>query len=148
MVTAARAAGASAEQIALLDDGEVTFAEYEAAILAMVECARQKAIEVVVLGVDESEGFPRINYAIPADVPGMTEADILSSVDQCGRLHSERVEAVWQLGHGDGAARLAKMTACLKANDVDVSTSDPQEVLKAIDELIEAGGPNCADLAS
>ncbi len=146
LVAAARAAGASAEQVALLEDGEVTFAEYEGAILAMVECARQEAIEVVVLGVDETGGFPRVNYAIPAEAPGLTEAEILSSVDGCGRFHSERVEAVWQLGHGDGAARLAKMVACLRSNDMDVSTSDVQEVLKAVDELIAAGGPNCADL--
>ena len=142
-VAAAREAGASEAQVALLADGLLTFAEYRQAVLAMVACSRMEGIEVVALGIDRSGGYPLVNYAIPAEVAGMTEQDVLAKVDGCGSTHSTNTEIIWQMAHSRTDEKFEKLYRCLEANGVDFIEGELREAMDAAVELLESGGANC-----
>lgn len=146
-VAAAREAGASEAQVALLADGLLTFAEYRQAVLAMVACSRMEGIEVVALGIDRSGGYPLVNYAIPAEVAGMTEQDVLAKVDGCGSTHSTNTEIVWQMAHSRTDEKFEKLYQCLEANGVEFIEGELREALDAAVELLESGGANCVSEA-
>jgi hypothetical protein len=142
-VAAAREAGASEAQVALLADGLLTFAEYEQAVLAMVACSREEGVEVVALGTDRSGGYPRVNYAIPAEAPGMTEQDVLAKVDGCGATHSTNTEIIWQLAHSRTDEKFEKLYQCLETNGVEFIEGERAEAMQAAVELLESGGADC-----
>jgi len=146
-VAAARKAGASKAQVALLADGLLTFAEYEQAVLAMVACSRKEGVEVVVLGVDRSGGYSLVNYAIPAEAAGMTEQDVLAKVDGCGANHSTNIEIIWQLAHSRTDEKFEKLYQCLEVNGVDFIEGELREAMNAAVELLESGGANCVSEA-
>jgi hypothetical protein len=146
-VAAAREAGASEAQVALLADGLLTFAEYRQAVLAMVACSRLEGVEVVALGTDRSGGYPLVNYAIPAEAAGMTEQDVLAKVDGCGATHSTNIEIIWQLGHSRTDEKFEKLYQCLEANGVEFIKGERVEALEAANELLESGGANCVSEA-
>lgn len=146
-VAAAREAGASEAQVALLADGLLTFAEYRQAVLAMVACSRMEGIEVVALGIDRSGGYPLVNYAIPAEVAGMTGQDVLAKVDGCGSTHSTNTEIIWQMAHSRTDEKFEKLYQCLEANGVEFIEGELREALDAAVELLESGGANCVSEA-
>jgi hypothetical protein len=142
-VAAAREAGASEAQVALLADGLLTFAEYEQAVLAMVACSRLEGVEVVALGIDRSGGYPVVNYAIPAEVAGMTEQVVLAKVDGCAATHSANTEIIWQLGHSRTDEKFEKLYQCLEANGVEFIEGELSEAMQAAVELLDSGGADC-----
>lgn len=142
-VAAAKEAGASEAQVALLADGLLTFAEYRQAVLAMVACSRLEGVEVIALGTNRSGGYPLVNYAIPAEAPGMTEQDVLAKVDGCGAIHSTNIEIIWALGHSRTDEKFEKLYECLEANGVEFIEGERVEAMEAANELLNSGGADC-----
>ncbi|MGE5595853.1 MAG: hypothetical protein ACM3S1_07445 [Hyphomicrobiales bacterium] len=100
-VAAAKAQGVSAFQLGLIEDGTLTFAEYEQAILAMVQCSVDAGAGVAYM----KAGHPILNeirmtkqglydyaFRIPAEAD---ESAITSAINGCKHEYSEMVEGFW-----------------------------------------------------
>lgn len=92
----ARSGGASPEQVAILDDNEVTFGEYQSAVDRALACIREAGIEVIGDSVTESQGFPEIAYAFGAESAGRTSDQTIAIADDCITTHSQFVESAYQ----------------------------------------------------
>lgn len=146
--------GAAEEQLSTLDDGLLTFAEYEQGMLAAVDCARESGSEVINRGVDHTQGYPRIELAIPEDG--------LDAFDDCNARHAKSVARIWDLGHSsvetdDDAEERAEVRRrfleCVHragdlAFDVDAVASGDVSIQVVVDEanrIVDDGGTNCFD---
>ena len=148
----ARRAGADPAQIAALEDVEVTFAEYESAMLRAFECIRASGIEVVELGIDDGEGFPLIDYAIAATAPGLSEDEVLDEADGCMTRFSRYVDMAWQVYSTEATeaneARWQRvrepLLRCLaNAGEQLPSDASRTDMLASATRVLEAGGVDC-----
>lgn len=91
-VANAKQASATDDAIAVLEDGNLTFAEYEQQMKATIACARANGSQVVDQGVENVDGVQIIQVAIPTD--GTEEA-----YDDCYDQHVAAADYIWQVGH-------------------------------------------------
>jgi hypothetical protein len=88
----------SAQQQAMLADGEVTFGEYEAAIATSLSCLEDAGFDVIGPTHNDRQGFTLIDYSYSEFAPGMTREQGSAVADACLDEHSTLVEAAYQLG--------------------------------------------------
>jgi len=151
VVVAAREAGASEEQVAVLEGGEVSFADYEAAVNRSIACMRAAGIEVVGGEVDDSRGYPVIPYSFAGSSEGRSDEQTLALADACMSEHSMFVEGAYQTSPAALEAQDARfqpfrdgIVDCIRENEGDVEADAPREqVLLAAFQVQEAGGPDC-----
>lgn len=156
LLASARASGASAEQIAVLEGGEVTFEQYQAAVERTIACMRDAGIEVVGDTVTEPRGFPEIQYSFAQSSAGRSDEQTEAIADDCIRVNSMYVEAAHQTSPGSLEAQEKNfdkfrpaLIQCLRDNGVDVADDAAQGDLftesgriwetKKIDCLSQAG---------
>lgn len=90
----AEEAGASEAQLDALSDGKVTFAEYEDATHAALDCMRAAGIHVE--GGDEVDTTGRLQYSFGVPALGLSEQQILEIADECLATNSEFVDTAYQ----------------------------------------------------
>ncbi len=129
-------------QSGILADGEVTFAEYEQAVLATVECLRDRGVEVVgpyresdagryggslfVIGPRDLSRFYLWDLRSPT-LEGIEEAEAAN--EECRREYFDWVEIVYADSNEPTQAEWAdwyrRLQTCLEANGVEVPADDP-----------------------
>lgn len=151
----ARAAGADAAQVAALDDGEVTYEEYEAAMTRAFACMREQGFQVDVRGTRPYNGVPVLDFQVRGTTAG-TSLDTDAGralLEDCTTRHSTHVEGFWQTLSPDAVAFTERRDAalrpllrtCLEDNDVDVpdDASMQDMVASATDLLVRTDGVDC-----
>lgn len=151
----AKREGANDAQVKMLQDGQLSFREYESLVLATERCSRERGVAVVNRGINSSLGYPVVELAVPDGS--------LATYDECNKAESFAAETVWMLGHspevdesnGPSEAVIRAFAQCVAENsDVvldieavvrrDVSLG---EVSAIADRIAEEGGPNCFELS-
>lgn len=128
---AARAAGADASQVEVLEDGAVTYAEYEAAMNRSFECMRERGFEVRVKGTVPSNGVTLLDYEVEGTSSGtdLESESARALVEECRTTWSAEVDRFWQVSSPDAIAYAERrdaairpiMRACLEKHDVDLA---------------------------
>ncbi len=95
VVAAARAGGASQEQLAILGRGVITFVDYEAAVGRTIACMRSAGLDVVGDTPVDKRGFPEIPYSY-GGAGGVSDDQAQAVGDDCITEHSKWVEMVYQ----------------------------------------------------
>lgn len=154
-VASAEASGTADEVVAMLSDGLLTFDEYESAMLRTFECANQAGVEVVELGVTDDDGYPQVNYAVPVQAEGMTEAETEQAFADCYTTYGLAVDSKWQVGNSENSrpgvleAKIAALAECLDANGVPTAATEDIQDLPALeraaDDLFREEGVNCME---
>lgn len=92
----AREAGADASQIAILEKGEVSFADYEAATNRALTCMREAGIDV--LGPTEvtRTGLRKLDYGWSPQIDGLTDDQGQKLGDDCITRYSDFVDSQYQ----------------------------------------------------
>lgn len=147
IVEEARNRGASDEQIAVLERGEVAFADYDAAVGRTLACLREAGIDVVGGEVSEARGFPEIDYSFAGSSPGRTDDQTLALADECIYTHSFFVEMAYQTSPAAIEAQDARfepyraaIVECIRANGGDVEDdADREQVLLAVFAVQDEG---------
>lgn len=150
-VEVARKQGASDDQLAVLESGDVTFQQYEAAVGRTVECLRAAGIDVVGDTVTDASGYPEINYSYAASSAGRTDTETDAISQECIRTHSQFIEGLYRstpqvqevVDERFEPYREAVVT-CLEDNGEDVDASAPRSVLEMhTAAVVGRGGPHC-----
>lgn len=151
ILKSARAGGASAEQLAVLEGGKVTFEQYQAAVDLSIACIRGAGIEVIGDAVTESRGIPEIQYSFAVKSPGRSDEQTQAIADKCMAVNSQNIEAAYQTAPGSVEAQQAQfnkyrpaIVKCLRANGVDVADDAPRaDLLTESGKLWEAKKLDC-----
>ncbi|WP_282944535.1 hypothetical protein [Cellulomonas endometrii] len=150
-VDVAREQGASDDQLAVLESGDVTFQQYEAAVGRTVECLRAAGIDVIGDRVTESSGYPEINYSYAASSEGRTDDETDAISQACISAHSQFIEGLYRatpvvqevIDERFEPFREA-VVACLRDNGEDVDDEAPRAVLELhTGAVLQRGGPHC-----
>jgi len=144
----ARSGGADADQLAVLESGNVTFEQYQAAVDRTITCMRDAGIDVVGDAVTETRGFPEIQYSFATSSPGRTDEQTTAIADDCIDSHSKFVEAAYQNAPGALEAQELQFDTyrpaiieCLRQNGVDIDDDAPPH------DIFSAAGPLWEDKA-
>lgn len=151
LVEAARERGASEEQIAILEGGDVSFADYDAAVGRTLTCLREAGIEVVGGQVNEARGFPEIPYSFAGSSAGRTDEQTLALADECINTHSFFIEGAYQMSPAALEAQDARfepyravIIECIRSNGGEVEDDAGREqVILAANAVQETGGVDC-----
>ncbi len=145
--------GADEIQLQMIEDGQITYEEYETAMLTFFECVRAEGLDVVELGVvDAPRGFPMLDYAIAVEGQGIAEAAGVELVERCAVTHAASVDTAWQLGHDPFNDKDAMEEAigllgkCLNTHGVptgNLTIDNYAEGFRAAIQLIDDGGADC-----
>lgn len=127
---AARAAGADASQVEILEDGTVTYDEYESAMNRSFECMRERGFEVRVKGTVPSNGVTLLDYEVEGTSSGtdLESESARALIEECRTTWSAEVDRFWQVSSPDAIAYSERrdaavkpiMRACLEEHDVDL----------------------------
>ena len=114
-VDRARAAGASDEQLVALDDGDVTYAEYETAMNRAFDCMRDANLAVNVAGTKSYHGTTILDYSVisrgaATDSAGSASRDLESG---CYDREARFVDMYWQTSTADAVVWNARRDAAL-----------------------------------
>lgn len=142
---------ASEEQLAILDDGEVTFEEYEAAINRSLACMEDAGIGVQGPHRVDERGFTELRYSHSASSPGRTEDETLAVSDACLEEHSMVVEMMYQSSPSAVEAQdeqfeqiRGALVQCLEDNGIDVDPdASRDELTTAAVHLLVEDGTDC-----
>ncbi len=144
----AKAAGADPSQIALFEDGAISYADYETAINRYASCARDAGYTVTIAGTRASQGVTVLNYTLA--VPTGKTSDL---ADACYDKYAKFVDTYWQASSPDAIAfsdRREKVLKpqlhdCLVRYKVDVpdDASFDELVKSAVDHLQKDESQNC-----
>ncbi len=96
LISQARAGGASDLQISVLEQGEVSFADYEAAVNRALDCMRQSGIDVMDPVMGTNSGLRMLNYGWSPTIDGLTQEQGKALGDECLHRHSFWIETGWQ----------------------------------------------------
>lgn len=128
LLASARERGASAEQLAVLESGTVTFEQYQAAVDLSIACIRDAGIEVIGDAVTEQSGLPSIEYSFAVKSPGRSDEQTQAIADECMLVNSQFVEAAYRTSPGAVEARQGQIdkyrptiVKCLRDNGVDIA---------------------------
>ena len=112
----------------LLDEGELTFANYEVAMLATAECILEMGHDV-----RELELIDGRFYAFNVDDSGR---DVDASVAACEAEFSGRIQSVWAdhsaASPDEEAAFYQSIADCLRENGMSLSDSSPSSLSEAL----------------
>lgn len=97
MITEAKKGGADPTQIAILEKGEVSYSDYEAAVNRSLQCMRDAGISVIDPVPDTSSGIIFLNYSWSPDLPGMTQDQGTALGTDCLNRYSFWVEVLYQV---------------------------------------------------
>lgn len=109
-VAEARAAGADPDQIALFDDGTITYSDYETAMNRFIKCATDAGYTVPLGGAVMRNGVTVLDYSIQA--PSGTD---IALADACFDQHARYVDEYWQNSSPDAIAYSERRDAALMA---------------------------------
>ena len=145
---------ASEEQLAILDDGEVTFEEYESAVARSLACMEDAGIAVQGPRKVEDRGFTELNYSHSASSPGRTDEETLAVSDACLHEHSMIVELIYQTSPTavESQDELFEQTrestiTCVNEHGGDLdSDATRDEVQRSAAELLANQRVNCLNL--
>lgn len=151
MTSVAEERGASPEQLAIIEDGEISFDEYQVAVTRTVECLRSAGIDVIGTGVSSPRGFPEISYSYSTGSPGRTEAETDAIAQECIMSNSLFVESLYRESPVAQEARELyfepyrdSVVACLRDNGVEVDDDVARVVAeRLIGELMMETGVSC-----
>lgn len=142
----ARAAGASEEQIAILEEarrtGEISFEVYNEAVDRALRCIRETGTNPFDGGVIEHEGVQMRSYGVPEDAEAAHQAEPRPgwTVHQCVAEHSFWVESAYQRQPSSVEAMEAyfdqyrdAIVACLTEHGVDVDPDGSREEIMRLD---------------
>lgn len=126
-----RAVGADPSQVEILQDGVVTFEEYEAAMLRSLDCIRDLGYDVRVKGTKPSDGVEVLDFEVWPTSPELEfdNEEAVAAVDACHETWSAEVDAFWQVS-SPGAIAFAErrdaavgpaLRACLEDHGVTVA---------------------------
>lgn len=118
---------ASGFQADILEDGEVTFGEFEAAVAAYSSCLEELGVAVEAEYSDTNESFD-YTFTLPGgDVGAALEAP---EAVACHEEYVSRVELVWADQVGPSAeedrAFYEAIAACMRAQGFEVADAEPQ----------------------
>ena len=149
IVEEAQAAGASEEQLAVLTEGDVSFADYERALHTTFECMRSHGLEVLEEPPSDRGGVMLISYSWG---PGsVAEAQAKELGDGCLNEHSLFVEQVYQTQPSTIEAveaayesKRSKIVACIRDNGGTIDEdADRQTAQTASWAVLDASGVDC-----
>lgn len=151
LLESAREGGASEEQLAVLQGGQVTFEQYQTAVNQAVGCMRDAGIEVIGDTVSQPRGFPEISYSFANSSAGRTDDQTLAIADECIATHSMYVERAYQTAPGSLEQQEAAfapyrdlIVQCVRDNDGDVADdATAGEVLVTAATLEAQTGVDC-----
>jgi hypothetical protein len=151
LLESAREGGASAEQLGVLQTGQVTFEQYQAAVNQTVDCMRDAGIDVIGDDVTQTRGFPEISYSFANSSAGRTAEQTLAIADECIATHSMYIEQAYQLAPGSLEQQEAafdpyreSMVQCVRDNGGDVADdATAADVLIAAAALEVETGVSC-----
>ena len=114
--------GATAYQLGILGDDQLTFEEYDGAVDAMVKCIRDK--DVFITDPAYSTAFRQFEYLVGA-TSTLEEADPAEAVwERCYREFVDVVETAWVIQNApseeEAQAYRSQVAACLRARGFDV----------------------------
>lgn len=115
----------SAEQVAAMDDGTVTQAEYEAAFRRYSACLAEEGYTVIEMGV----AYDLIDARIPA------EAVTSGADEKCYQKEYAQVDAAWQDAHINTSYTAEVVRSCL----VNAGVAPAATLLEMQEQLGEAG---------
>ncbi|MHA3946539.1 hypothetical protein [Cellulomonas bogoriensis] len=151
----AREDGADDEQLEILERGEVTFEEYEAAVGRTIACLREEGIEVVDDEVVDLRGFPEIYYSYADATDGRSDEETDEISQACLRRHSLHVESLYRTSPQAEAAqdeqfapRRDAVLECLRDNGVTIEGDVSRQELESISAgSMSETGVNCLEEA-
>ncbi|GIG41346.1 hypothetical protein [Cellulomonas phragmiteti] len=142
VLESARQEGAGSGQIALLEDGDVSYDEYETAMNRAFECMRDAGLAVSVAGTQRQNGTTVIKYTVQGTTAGTDLAGAAgkSLQDDCYLTEARFVDMYWQTQSPDALAWASRRAAalepllreCLVTDGADVSAD------ASFEELINA----------
>lgn len=116
---------ASDYQKALVEDGTLTFQEYEAAIAATVGCLKDIGF---IVAEDAMKLNSRSQYTYSATLPDQDQERLMTEADECTNRFARPTAGAWEWftrpTEQEIAAGRAALAACLAEANVDVG-SDP-----------------------
>lgn len=131
----------------MLEDGVVTFAEYERATLAEIDCIKKALPSVRVDGPNPTQSdHPTLEYTLEVvgDIPAEQEADFEKSQAECHATYLSDVGAVWATqdipSEEERKTLLASLRDCLVDAGVDLPAK--AELDDIADALDAAGEPS------
>lgn len=112
---ARQAKGVDPEQVAVFDDGDVTYDEYETAMNRAFDCMRDAGLKVVVSGTKTQNGVTVLNFTIAGtssetDLAGPTGRKLQ---DECYDRAARYVDSYWQVSSDDAVAYFERRAAAL-----------------------------------
>ncbi|MFV0407241.1 MAG: hypothetical protein ACK5LN_10530 [Propioniciclava sp.] len=117
----------SDEQREALQDGLVSYDEYQTSFERFVSCASSIGVTVTLLG-EENKVY---NFQVPAEELDALEAEY----DACYATEFEEVDRMWQLSREDTSPLAQELAECLRAWDLEV----PERFVDRVDALESAG---------
>ena len=150
LVEAARARGASDEQIAVLVGGDISFADYDAAVGRTLACLRDVGIDVVGGEVTEARGFPEIQYSFAGSSAGRTDEQTLALADACINTNSFFIEGAYQMSPVAIEAQDSRfepyrpvIVECIRANGGEVEEGAGREQVILAANAVQEEGVDC-----
>jgi hypothetical protein len=137
---ARQAKGVDPEQLAVFDDGDVTYDEYETAMGRAFDCMRDGGLKVVVAGTKTQNGVTVLSYTIAGT---SRETDLAGPAgrklqDDCYDRAARYVDSYWQVSSDDAVAyferRAAALTPPLRTCLTDAGGDFPADA--SFDELL------------
>lgn len=151
IVQAARKAGADASQIAILEKGEVSYADYESAVNLALTCMRRAGIDVLNPERTDGTGLPQLQYGWSPQATGLTEAQVTALGDDCLNRYSQFVEMQYQTQPSSIEAMekyfvrfRPAVVACIRKNGGTVKDEPTrEEAIEASNPVQEKSGIDC-----
>ncbi len=152
LLESAQEGGASEEQLAVLQSGQVTFEQYQGSVNKAIACMREAGIEVIGDNVTQPRGFPEISYSFANDSAGRTSDQTIAIADECMATHSMFVEQAYQTSPGSLEQQEAAfapyrdpITQCVRENGGEVpQDATAGDILVAAAQLEATSGVDCA----
>lgn len=141
---------ASAEQLAILESGQVTWEDYEAATNAAVDCLEANGFTISARSVVHQGGVDQITYQVSYGNTSEVDPALMELDRKCVRAHSHYVSVFWMFETSDALAyRQRKEQAlyplfaqCLRERDVDVPADASFSDLHDLDDPPTEVGPD------
>jgi hypothetical protein len=151
----ARKAGADASQIAILEKGEVSYADYESAVNLTLTCMRRAGIDVLNPERTAQTGLPLLHYGWSPQVTGLTEEQVTALGDDCLNRYSKFVDMQYQTQPSSIEAMekyfvrfRPAVVACIRKNAGTVKDEPTrEEAIEASNPVEEKSGIDCFEEA-
>lgn len=151
LVEQAHKADADPSQIAILEKGEVSFADYEAATNRALACMRQAGIDVLGPEVTDRTGLRMLDYGWSSQVDGLSDEQGKQLGEGCLTRFSDFVDTQYQLQSSSVEAReqyfvkfRPAVVECIRANGGTVEDEPTRdEAMTASFPILDNSGVDC-----